>query len=81
MALRKQLKRTNAEEQGYLTAKLCSNSEEVPQVLSDALEEAGVGEARMTQLHRLCGDVNNLVIVLLRMEQMQSRMSAMLDVN
>ena len=75
------MKRTNTEEQGYLTAKLCSNSEDVPQALSNALEEAGVGEARRIQLHRLCGDVNNLVIVLLRMEQMQSRMSTILDIN
>ena len=55
-------------------AKLCANSEEVPTELKDAVDSAKIDETKQIKLHRLCGDVNNIVIVLLRMEKMQSNL-------
>jgi len=74
MNVRKQLKTTTKEEQEYLMAKLCANSEEVPTELKDAVDSAKIDENKQIKLHRLCGDVNNIVIVLLRMEKMQSNL-------
>ena len=78
MNVRKQLKTTTKEEQDYLMAKLCANSEEVPAELKDAVDTAKIDENKQIKLHRLCGDVNNIVIVLLRMEKMQSNLPGIL---
>lgn len=79
MNVRKQLKITTKEEQDYLMAKLCANSEEVPAELKDAVDTAKIDENKQIKLHRLCGDVNNIVIVLLRMEKMQSNLPGILE--
>jgi len=74
MKVRKQVKEAKEEELDYLRAKLCANSEEVPKNLALAMEETKVSEEKKTKTHQIAADINNIVIVLLRMEQMQKRL-------
>lgn len=80
MSVRKQLKACTEEEQKYLMAKLCAISEEVPKNLGDTVDGSSLSEKNQTKLNRLCGEINNIVIVLLRMEQMQKILPNMLTV-
>jgi len=74
MKVRKQVKEAKEEELDYLRAKLCANSEEVAKNLALAMEESKVSEEKKRKTHRIAADINNIVIVLLRMEQMQKRL-------
>jgi len=74
MKVRKGVKEAKEEELDYLRAKLCANSEEVPKNLALVMEEAKVSEEKKTKTHQIAADINNIVIVLLRMEQMQKKL-------
>jgi len=74
MKVRKQVKEAQEEELDYLKAKLCANSEEVPKNLALVMEESKVSEEKKTKTHQIAANINNIVIVLLRMEQMQKRL-------
>merc|ERR1719228_2684190 len=74
MKVRKQVKEAKEEELDYLRAKLCANSEEVAKNLALVLEESKVSEEKKKKTHQIAADINNIVIVLLRMEQMQKRL-------
>jgi len=74
MKVRKQVKEAKEEELDYLRAKLCANSEEVAKNLALVMEESKVSEEKKKKTHQIAADINNIVIVLLRMEQMQKRL-------
>merc|ERR1719228_626017 len=79
MNIRAQLENVTKDEQCYLSAKLCSNSSNVPKEITTILETTTLAPARRTQLHRLCADINDVVLVLLRMKQMQELLPKLLE--
>merc|ERR1719460_2152996 len=74
MKVRKQVNEAQEEELDYLRAKLCANSEEVAKNLALVMEESKVSEEKKTKTHQIAANINNIVIVLLRMEQMQKKL-------
>ena len=71
----KKLKKTPKEEQMYLKAQLCANSETNTEELNTALQVFDIEKEKKTKIHEISAEINGIVIVLMRMEQMQKRMS------
>lgn len=74
----KKLKKTPKEEQMYLMTQLCANSETNTDELNRALAVFDIEKEKTTRLHEISAEINGIVIVLMRMEQMQNRMSEFL---
>jgi len=72
------LKKTSKEEQMYLMTQLCANSETNTENLNTALKVFRIEEEKKIKIHQISSEINGMVIVLLRMEQMQKRMSEFL---
>jgi len=69
----KGLKNLSKEEHNYLYTQLCANSETNSDQLEAALSQYAVDDAKKKQVHQVSADINSLVIILLRMEKMQTR--------
>ena len=61
-----------------MMAQLCSNSEVNTETLNTALIVFNIDNDKKTKVHQISADINELVIILLRMNQMQKRMSEFL---
>ena len=57
---------------------LCANSETNTENLNTALKVFSIEEEKKIKIHKISSEINGMVIVLLRMEQMQKRMSEFL---
>jgi len=74
----KKVRQISQEEQLYMMAQLCSNSEINTEALNTALRVLNIDDEKKTKVHQISADINELVIILLRMNQMQKRMSEFL---
>ena len=75
----KGLKNLSKEEHDYLYTQLCANSETNSQQLEAALSQNTVDNKRKNYVHQVSADINSLVIILLRMEKMQTRSQEFLN--
>ena len=71
----KKLKTISKDERIYLMAQLCANSERNTEALDTALIVSNIDEEKKSNVHDISADINNIVIILLRMEQMQKRLA------
>ena len=74
----KRVRNISKEEQLYMMAQLCANSEINTEALNTALIVLDIDDEKKTKVHKISADINELVIILLRMNQMQRRMSEFL---
>ena len=68
----KKLKAISKEERIYLQAQLCANSETNTEALDTALKLSDIDEKKKIKVHHISADINNIVIILLRMQEMQN---------
>jgi len=76
----KKLKSTSKDEQLYMMAQLCANSETNTTALEEALADLKIEEKKTKKVHGISAEINNIVIILLRMEQMQKRLPQFLTI-
>jgi len=69
----KGLRSLSKEEHNYLYTQLCANSETNTEQLEAALSQYVVEDNKKKKVHQVSADINSLVIILLRMEKMQTR--------
>ena len=74
----KKLKAISKDEQIYLMAQLCANSEKNTEALDTELKLSDIDQEKKRKVHQISADINNIVIILLRMDQMQKRSSEFL---
>ena len=77
-SIMKKIKNISKQEQVYMMAQLCANSDTNTEALNSALAELNIEDDKKTKVHQISAEINGLVIIILRMNQMQNRMSEFL---
>jgi hypothetical protein len=72
------LRKISGGEHQYLMAQLCANSETNTEALDTAMTVLNIDQEKKTKVHQISAEINGIVIILLRMSQMQKRMSEFL---
>ena len=63
----------------YMKAKICSGDSEQTTELQEAVKKYSFEESKLTELNRTCAKTNNVVLSLLRVQEMTTRMNTILN--
>ena len=62
-----------------MKAKICSGDSEQTTELQEAVKKYSFEESKLTELNRTCAKTNNVVLSLLRVQEMTTRMNTILN--